>query len=144
MPQVKEIFEIAEGEIPYLDANPKLFCKIEMERCVEFGFKDHEVICKAEIFFTPRPGTSNWFYKIGLEIYISAMKNFLKIESFNDFKDFLMRQYNEAPHKLNNHAITHEKKDQKLHEVWVAWNKIFKPRLGNILKKPISYPPVYR
>lgn len=144
--KLKETFQINDSEIPYLDAFPKKICKLESERYIDCRSEtttQKDVVCKFEMYLTDSGGTSNWSYKIQLEVYADRMNDLLGIQTFDDFTTFLVTQHSEALLKLNDYVIRHVNRDQKMSETWICWNKIFKPRSRLLLKTPIRRPPVF-
>lgn len=139
--KLKETFQIKDGEISYLDNFPNKICKIESERYNDHPPEKENVVCKFEIYFTDSSGTgtSDWSYKIQLEVRAVLMDELMNIQVLDDFIKFLQMQ-NSFDSKLNDYVIKHKNRDHKIVEIWVAWIKIFKPRAKLILKKPIRYP----
>lgn len=140
--KLKETFLINDGEIPYLDAFPKKICKLESERYIAKSepMMQKYVVCKFEMYMTDTGGTSDWSYKIQLEVDADRMNNLSRIQTREEFVAFLVAQHTECPLKLNDYVIRHVKRDQKMSETWIGWNKIFKPRSRLLLKEPIRRP----
>jgi hypothetical protein len=144
--KLKETFRIQDGEISYLDKFPKKICNLWLERWNDdevFPRKQENTVCNFEMSLTDSPDTSTWSYKIQLEVCAGWMDRLMKIQKFDDFVKFMNAQHSQEPHGLNDFVLTHAKRDQKLAETWITWSKIFKPRVGLILKEKVQYPPVY-